>query len=46
MLALMIVILVITIIATIAAFTGAYILRKKNIARRKLRQHSSSQANI
>lgn len=47
MLALMIAILVITIIATIAAFTGAYILRKKNIARRNLRQQlSSHQAKI
>lgn len=46
MLALMIALLAITFIATIAAFTGAYILRKKNLARRKLRQHSSSQAKI
>ncbi len=46
MLALMIAILVITMIATIAAFTGAYILRKKNLARRKLHQHPSSQAKI
>lgn len=44
MLALMIAILVITILATIAAFTGAYILRKKNIARRKLHQQHSNQA--
>ena len=44
MLGLMIAILIITIISTIAAFTGAYILRKKNLARRKLRQHPSSQA--
>lgn len=42
MLALMIAILVITIIATIAAFTGAYILRKRNVARRKLRQQHSN----
>lgn len=37
----MIAILVITIIATIAAFTGAYILRKKNNARRKLLEQSN-----
>lgn len=42
----MIALLIITIIATIAAFTGVYILRKKNIARRKLRQQPSSQTKI
>lgn len=40
MLALMITVLVITIIATIAAFTGAYILRKKNRERRKHKNKS------
>lgn len=42
----MIAVLVITIIATIAAITGAYILRKKNIIRRKLRQQLSNQAKM
>jgi len=46
MLALMITILIITIIATIAAFTGAYIFRKKNLARRKLHKQPSFETKI
>lgn len=46
MLALMIGILIITIIATIAAFTGAYILRKKNLARRQLHKQPSFETKV